>query len=449
MFKKPLVTVYIVNHNYGKYLQQSIDSVLDQSYKNIQLIIIDNGSKDNSKNILKKLNPSLASIIFQKNKGLIAANNLAIRMSKGSFVMRLDADDWLRKDAIQIMVNEFKKENKLGLVFPNYYETDQFGNIIKQIKRHDFKKVTLMDQPAHGACTMFKKDLIEKVGFYDEEFNCQDGFDIWLKFIKKYKVQNVNSPLFFYRKHENNLTKNENKILKTRNKILIKSNKKKKFNKIIAVIPVRGPKYDKDSLAIKKINGKMIIDYSLNTLIKCKFIKKIFISSSDKDFLKLMKNKTNSKVSLIHRVEKLSKKNIDVLEVIKDLNNKLQKTKLIYDGIFKISVEGLFRDEDELNAMINYAELFNVDKVLGVRLETDNFYQHDGNTLKSLNNNSSLRLERDEIFREINHTFLIKKKALNKTRLRIGHLILNQNSAFTIKSDFDLKIAKKIIGSYR
>ena len=189
MFKKPLVTVYIVNHNYGKYLQQSIDSVLDQSYKNIQLIIIDNGSKDNSKNILKKLNPSLASIIFQKNKGLIAANNLAIRMSKGSFVMRLDADDWLRKDAIQIMVNEFKKENKLGLVFPNYYETDQFGNIIKQIKRHDFKKVTLMDQPAHGACTMFKKDLIEKVGFYDEEFNCQDGFDIWLKFIKKYKVQ--------------------------------------------------------------------------------------------------------------------------------------------------------------------------------------------------------------------------------------------------------------------
>lgn len=449
MFTKPLVSVYIVNHNYGKYLQQSINSVLDQSYKKIELIIIDNGSKDNSKTILKKLNPSFASIIFQRNKGLIAANNLAIRMSKGSLVMRLDADDWLRKDAIKIMVNEFKKEKKLGLVFPNYYETDQFGNILKQIKRHDFTKVTLMDQPAHGACTMFKKDLIEKVGFYDEEFNCQDGFDIWLKFIKKYKVKNINKSLFFYRKHGNNLTKNENKILKTRNKILIKSHKNKKINDIIAVIPVRGPKYDMDSLSLQKINGKMIIDYSLNTLMRCKFIKKIFISSSDKDFLKLMEGKTNSKVSLIHRDEKLNKSNTDVLEVIKDLNKKLKKKKIKYDGIFKISVEGLFRDEDELNAMVSYAELFNVDQVLGARIETDNFYQHDGNTLKPLNINSSLRSERDQIFREINHTFFIKKKALNKTKLKIGHLILNQNSSFTIKSDFDIKIAKKIIGLYR
>ena len=79
---------------------------------------------------------------------------------------------------------------------------------------------------------MFKSELFKKVGFYDEEFDCQDGFDIWLKFIKKYKVKSIKKSLWFYRQHGSNLTKNENKILKTRNKIIIK-NKKKENLKIL------------------------------------------------------------------------------------------------------------------------------------------------------------------------------------------------------------------------
>ena len=62
------------------------------------------------------------------------------------------------------------------------------------------------------------------------------------------------------------------------------------------------------------------------------------------------------------------------MEVIKDLDNNISKRNIKYDGIFKLSVEGIFRDRDELNAMINYMEIFNVDKVLGVRIENDNFY---------------------------------------------------------------------------
>ena len=184
MEKQPLVTIYIVNHNYGKFIKKAIESVFSQSHSNIQLIIIDNGSNDHSRQILRKLKPQQASVIFQKNKGLIAANNLAIKLSKGKYIMRLDADDWLKKNAVTMMVKEFKRNKKIGLVFSNYYEVDENENISKQIKRYDFQKVKLLDRPAHGACTMFKSELFKKVGFYDEEFDCQDGFDIWLKFIK-------------------------------------------------------------------------------------------------------------------------------------------------------------------------------------------------------------------------------------------------------------------------
>ncbi len=291
MQNKPLVSIYIVNHNYGKYIQKAINSVFDQTYKNIQLLIIDNGSKDTSRKILKKINPQQASVIFQKNKGLIAANNLAIKLAKGKYIMRLDADDWLDKNAVNLMVKEFFKNVKLGLVFSNFYEVNETGNILNQYKRHDFQKIKLLDRPAHGACTMFRTELFKKVGFYDEEFDCQDGFDIWLKFIKKYKVISIKKPLWFYRIHDRNLTKNENKILKTRNKIIIKSKKKNEIKKVIAVIPVRGPKYEPECLATKKINNKMLIERTIEFVNKCNFIQKLFISSPDVKFLKKLKKK--------------------------------------------------------------------------------------------------------------------------------------------------------------
>ncbi len=445
MEKQPLVTIYIVNHNYGKFIKKAIESVFSQSHSNIQLIIIDNGSNDHSRQILRKLKPQQASVIFQKNKGLIAANNLAIKLSKGKYIMRLDADDWLKKNAVTMMVKEFKRNKKIGLVFSNYYEVDENENISKQVKRYDFQKVKLLDRPAHGACTMFKSELFKKVGFYDEEFDCQDGFDIWLKFIKKYKVKSIKKSLWFYRQHGSNLTKNENKILKTRNKIIIKNKKKRKLKNIIAIIPVRGPKYETRCLASTKLKNKMLIERTINFASKCEFIKKIFISSSDVAFLNKLKKKYKNIINVIHRDENLIKNTTDIMEVIKDLDKKMSNKNFKYDGIFKLSVEGPFRDKDELNAMIAYMEIFKVDKVLGVRIENDNFYKHDGNSLKALSKTSPLRLERDDIFREINHTFLLSKNAIKRKVFKIGHIVLNQLSSFSIRSDFDLDLAKQII----
>ena len=92
------VTVYIPNYNYDKFLDDSIKSVLNQSFKNFELIIIDDGSIDNSKKILKKYIFCLKiRIIHQKNKGLVKCCNTAIRASNGKFVLRLDADDYLKK----------------------------------------------------------------------------------------------------------------------------------------------------------------------------------------------------------------------------------------------------------------------------------------------------------------------------------------------------------------
>ena len=100
----PLITVYITNYNYGNFIRKAINSVRNQTFKNFELIIIDDGSIDKSIEIIKEFEGKKnIKIIFQKNKGLVISNNLALRLSKAKYIMRHDSADWLDTHALEIM----------------------------------------------------------------------------------------------------------------------------------------------------------------------------------------------------------------------------------------------------------------------------------------------------------------------------------------------------------
>ena len=110
MNKNPLVTIYITNYNYGSYIKESIESVINQSFKDFELIIIDDGSSDNSREIIESyIQLKHVRVIFQKNKGLNITNNIAMRLAHGKYLVRLDADDYFRKDAIQKCVKNLSQ----------------------------------------------------------------------------------------------------------------------------------------------------------------------------------------------------------------------------------------------------------------------------------------------------------------------------------------------------
>ena len=448
--KDPLVTIYITNYNYGKYLQKSIESVLNQTFKNFELIIIDDGSTDSSKSIISKFkNNSKIRVVYQKNKGLNQSNNLALKISKGRFIIRLDADDWLDIRALEILVNAIKKDNEIGLVFPDYYEVDEEGEIINIIRRHDFSKVTLHDQAAHGACTLIRKSFLQKMGGYDKTFFCQDGYDLWIKFIDKYKIKNINLPLFYYRQHTNSLSKNTNKILKTRSEIIRKKFKKTKIkkNKAIAVIPVRGLKINPKSYVMTKIVKKPLLFWSIDTLLKSKRISKVIVTTPDENIIKKLKEKYKNKIFIIKREEEKAGINIPINQTINDAVKKAKKRNINFHYIFEISYKNPFFNIRDIETSINMMEIFNTDQVIGVVPERDSFFQHDGNGLKPLRNFSQLRLERDELFRDPGFLRLVKKKYLsnsNKSIKKIGHLIIDEKTSFTINSNTDLLIAEKI-----
>ena len=102
LIMKPIVTVYITCFNYERFVRTAIESVLQQTYKKIDLIVIDDGSTDKSAEIINEYSSKEnVRIFFQKNIGLNKTNNKAIKLSKGSYIIRLDADDYFHPKAIE------------------------------------------------------------------------------------------------------------------------------------------------------------------------------------------------------------------------------------------------------------------------------------------------------------------------------------------------------------
>tara|TARA_A100000164_G_C21931025_1_gene785581 strand:- start:1233 stop:2600 length:1368 start_codon:yes stop_codon:yes gene_type:complete len=444
--KNPLVTVYITNHNYGKYIKKSINSVLNQTYKNFELIIIDDGSTDNSKNVIEKYSRNKKiKIIYQNNKGLIVSNNIAMKICRGEYITRLDADDWLDPNFLQIMINSAVSNKSSAMIFCNYYLTNSRGQVIDQFYRHEFKNVKLMDQPAHGACSLIKVKILKEIGGYDEQFKCHDGVDLWFKLLGKYKVKNINLPLFFYRQHGKSLTKNIEKIFKTRDKIFNKHTKnKKKFKNILGIIPVRGGNYGETLVALKKINNTIIIHKLIKELQKTLNIKKILVSSPDDTVLKAVSKKFKNKIIIHKREAKLARLNTPIEETLKNAIKRIKTKKFIPDLVLVVNVVCPLLNHKNFDAAINLIKIFETDEVIAVKKENDNFYFHNGKSLKPFNKNNNLSLERNEVYREIGGLRLIKPTKIGKKNNTIGHIFLDEKSSFKIRDKQDLKIAEVI-----
>ena len=217
------VSVYIVNRNYSEFLKKCIKSVLNQNFRHYEILIIDDNSSDNSLNIINTYKKIKNCRIFLRKKrfGLIKNINFAIKKAKGRFILRLDADDYLRVDALKNLFQIISKNRNAGLIFPDYYLINKNSKMLSRFKYKQKRYYGLEDFPAHGACSMINLKKLKKIGGYSEKFDRQDGYYIWLLIIlNNLKILHCKKPLFYYRKHGQNLSKDIKKILKARKKIL-------------------------------------------------------------------------------------------------------------------------------------------------------------------------------------------------------------------------------------
>ena len=451
MIKEPVISVYIVNKNYAKYLDQAIKSVLKQSFKLKELIIVDDGSTDKSREIIEKYKKrKLCRVIYNvSSKGLTRCSNIAIKIAKGHYVIRLDADDYFDLNALSVLHDTMVNSKNVGLVYSDYYLVDSKDNILSLEKQILRRNRGLQHLPVLAACCLISKNAIMSVNLYDEKFNRQDGFDIWYKLLNNFQFKYVSLPLFYYRRHEKNLTKNKSKLYKTRTKILNKySNLKKIKNKIkiVCVIPVRGKKADLNCNSLELFNGQPLLYHTIDEALKVKEFKKVIITTSDENLIKKIKYKYKKKVFIHMRRESLSSLNMNFKQAVIEAYNKFETYNP--DLIAILTYENPLRKKHYIEQAISNSIIHKSDLVIGTTPDfNNNYYKFSSNGIKLLSNqkNIKLRLERNIIHKEVGAFAIYKYSSyLNDNINKTTNVILDIKDSFLVNNKFDLNILNKI-----
>lgn len=451
----PLVSVYITNYNYERFIEQSLESVLGQSLQNWEMIIIDDGSTDNSKKIIERYrDDERVTIIYQQNKGLNITNNVAMRVARGKYIMRLDADDFLTPHALEKMSEALDADDSLGLIFPDYYYVDAEGHITGEEKRHNFEKeVSLYDQPAHGACTMIRLSFLKKIGGYNESFTCQDGYDLWLKFITHYSVRNITEPLFYYRRHGTNLTTNEERILETRRAIKHSFISREQYeNTTLVIIPVRNTLIRGQSWPLYELNGHSIIQQKVKLSLEAHSTGMVCVVTDNDEVLSHVADvfRFDSRVRIIKRPASLAGPNQTLDATVEFTLERLESEQSEFEYLSLVTIDFPFADSELLDEAVTTLQLFGSDAVMSVRPDNKMYYQHNGHGLNPiLDQQKFTRLEREALYKAAGGIVVCTMDSFRKERRmhqdRMSHVIVDELNSFVVDSEFSFEMFTYLI----
>jgi len=208
------VSVLMPVFNGAKYLRESIESILSQDFSDYEFIIINDGSTDESVEIIKSYNDARIKLISnEKNLGLISTLNKGIQLCKGEYIVRMDCDDISFKDRIKFQVAFMDKYKNIGA-------SGSFYKLLRNNKSLDFnfpvhynetKAFLFFNSPiAHPASIIRRSVLIDNNIFYKSDFKHAEDFRLWLDISKHSDLANIKKILLLYRVHENQITGNLN-----------------------------------------------------------------------------------------------------------------------------------------------------------------------------------------------------------------------------------------------
>ena len=213
----PKVSVIVTCYNYGDYVSKCLKSIELQTFKDFEVVVVDDGSTDNSKSEIKKfLKDKRFRYIWQKNSGQANAKNNGIKNSHGDFIAFLDADDFWEIDKLEKQLELFSSKD-IGVVYSLSKYIDCFGKNVKLEIASNYLKpqrgmVTnklIMDNFVPFSSSVIRRECIDKFGLFDESLLMGIDWDLWLRISTFYKFDYCKEPLLLYRiGHSGQMSKN-------------------------------------------------------------------------------------------------------------------------------------------------------------------------------------------------------------------------------------------------
>jgi glycosyltransferase involved in cell wall biosynthesis len=215
--EQPLVSVIMPTYNHAEFIGDAVKSVLDQTYANFELIIIDNYSEDNTEGIIASFNDTRIKYEKFRNNGIIAASrNVGISESRGKYIAFLDSDDIWLPNKLEKQVGFLEENADVFLVYTRalVMKNNLIRNKIMPLKRrlkagNVFKSLFLSSNFIMGVTVMFRNKVKEKFYYFDEDIRLMgvEDFDLWLRISRKETIAFLGEPLAIYRTHEGNHSK--------------------------------------------------------------------------------------------------------------------------------------------------------------------------------------------------------------------------------------------------
>lgn len=223
--EKPLVSVLLPSFNHDKYIKEAILSVLNQTYENIELIVIDDGSTDNSNEIISNLQKVYNfKYIHRENRGVIKTLEELLSYSKGEYISLFSSDDIYVNNKIEILVDYLENNKEYAVAYSKISIINEDSNFISHVDEdyktgNIFNELLTGDFFINGLGALIRMDIYKKFHRSDSYI---DDLQLWLEISKYYKFVFVNEYLAYYRIHNNHLSSNLFKMQKAEEEIISK-----------------------------------------------------------------------------------------------------------------------------------------------------------------------------------------------------------------------------------
>ncbi|MBE5843388.1 MAG: glycosyltransferase [Butyrivibrio sp.] len=220
-----LISIVLPVYNGEEYLAEAIESVLNQSYSNLELIIVNDGSTDKSLEIANLYADSDSRVLVIDNRAnlkLPKTLNVGFSKAKGQYFSWTSADNIYKEKAIEELHNEIQKSDDTIMVYSDYTCIDSKGDFQKKIVVHEIND--MMKGNVIGACFLYTRTIAEEIGEYDENLFLAEDYDYWIRMLGHGEIIHVNNDLYLYRLHSKSLTEEKKEYVNQQTYKALKKN---------------------------------------------------------------------------------------------------------------------------------------------------------------------------------------------------------------------------------
>lgn len=210
--RDPKISIIIITYNREEYIAEAINSALQQTYKDFEIIVVDDGSTDKTREIVESFNSLQIRYLYKKNSGISEARNMGVKNARGEYILWLDSDDSLLPNAAKAELAVFNQNPEVDIVYVDHFFMDPAGRVTYLCydycsdTKEDLIAAAVAKSPIRNLGVMVRKTVYERVGLYDPTLKKAEDHDLWLRALKKAEFKHLALPLAKRRLHQKKIS---------------------------------------------------------------------------------------------------------------------------------------------------------------------------------------------------------------------------------------------------